>query len=307
MKNPSTKTLGANGSLVIGQSSELLFVMAIWGLTSPALKFLTGDFDAVILSALRLASGFAVIFFCLYARVQLRMITGQTIALICLSATFTVYLFQILTTQGIHMSTATNGALITAFQPLLASVTAMAFLGERIDRQRWVGLSMGLCGAFAIFLATFVDAAKATGTGDTLIFGGVLAYCVGTSIAQYALRRIDAITLTVCTQALGSCMLFFHAAGAAWWKHEPPRLSCSFWLWVLVFLSGALSTGLGGMLWYRAIAKVGAARASLWLYWVPVFGVAGSVVFLKETLSPWHIVGLVLVLTGTYISTRRKF
>jgi drug/metabolite transporter (DMT)-like permease len=69
-------------------------------------------------------------------------------------------------------------------------------------------------------------------------------------------------------------------------------------------LSGVVSTGIGGLMWNVAIGRIGMSRASVWLYWMPVFSVLVSVLFLGESLTLWHLVGLGLVLAGTRLGTR---
>jgi drug/metabolite transporter (DMT)-like permease len=73
----------------------------------------------------------------------------------------------------------------------------------------------------------------------------------------------------------------------------------------VLLLSGAISTGLGNLLWNRSISLVGMARASVWIYWLPLFSVSLSVIFLGEPLTPWHVLGLLLVLAGTWLGSRR--
>ena len=74
----------------------------------------------------------------------------------------------------------------------------------------------------------------------------------------------------------------------------------------LVILSGLLATALGGIVWNRALQVLGVARAALYAYWVPIFGVGFAVLLLGEPLSIWHGVGLVAVLGGTWIGTRGR-
>jgi drug/metabolite transporter (DMT)-like permease len=49
---------------------------------------------------------------------------------------------------------------------------------------------------------------------------------------------------------------------------------------------------------------LGVARAALYAYWVPIFGVSFAVLLLGEPLTIWHGVGLAAVLGGTWIGTR---
>ncbi|SIT39242.1 membrane hypothetical protein [Paraburkholderia piptadeniae] len=204
-----------------------------------------------------------------------------------LCAVLTVYFQQLLLTVGVQRSTATNGALITALQPLLSSFMALTFLGERINHQRWLGTVVGLGGVAVTILMQPSAQLLQAGAGDVLIFAAVVAYCIGNAMTQRVLVQLDALTVSVCIQAFGSMMLLAHALVALCWRQELPRMSDVGWHWCVVFLSGALSTGFGALVWNRAVGSVGIARASMWLYWVPVFGIASSVLFLGEPLTVW--------------------
>jgi drug/metabolite transporter (DMT)-like permease len=97
-----------------------------------------------------------------------------------------------------------------------------------------------------------------------------------------------------------------HAAVAAAWTGRLPRTPDTAWPWVLAVLTGVVITGLANLMWNRSIMLLGMARAGLWLYWMPIFGIALSVIFLGEPVSVWHFVGLTLVLAGTWLGTQRR-
>ena len=73
---------------------------------------------------------------------------------------------------------------------------------------------------------------------------------------------------------------------------------------VMMVLSGLLATAAGALVWNRALSTLGVAHVSLYVYWVPIFGVAFSVLLLGEPLTLWHVIGLVAVLAGTWLGTR---
>ncbi|CAB3745572.1 hypothetical protein LMG24238_07698 [Paraburkholderia sediminicola] len=280
--------------------------MAVWGFTLPLVKWLTGHFDVVLLSGLRLTAGVVVLACQLRPTVPLFQLGKDFRPRLLLCAVLTVYLQQLLLTIGIHLSTATNGALITALQPLLSSFMALTFLGERINHQRWLGTVVGLGGVAVTILMQPSAQLLQAGAGDILIFAAVAAYCIGNALTQRLLVQLDALTVSVSVQAFGAMLLLAHALIAVCWQQDLPRMSDVGWHWGVVFISGALSTGFGALVWNRAVAAVGIARASMWLYWVPVFGIASSVLFLGEPLTVWHVIGLLLVLTGTYPAAQRS-
>ena len=55
------------------------------------------------------------------------------------------------------------------------------------------------------------------------------------------------------------------------------------------------------------VKKVGPALTSIFLYLLPVYGIALAVLFLGESFRPYHAVGLVLVLGGIVLATAPSF
>ena len=60
------------------------------------------------------------------------------------------------------------------------------------------------------------------------------------------------------------------------------------------------------MFYNRAVAEVGASRASLFIHLMPVFGTLLSAVFLSEIPQTYHFVGISLIFLGIYLTTSRK-
>ena len=57
------------------------------------------------------------------------------------------------------------------------------------------------------------------------------------------------------------------------------------------------------LFWNRGVQQVGANRAGLFLYLVPVFGIVLAITFLGERLHLFHLAGAASIFTGIYIST----
>ena len=76
------------------------------------------------------------------------------------------------------------------------------------------------------------------------------------------------------------------------------------WFW---FLWLAIPSSVGSFgLWYVALAKGGAVKASSFLFLTPVFTVILSVLILKTSVSAPQLVGASLVCAALYIVNRRS-
>lgn len=284
----------------------LMLNMLVWGINMPVVKWLTGHFDSLLLAGLRMLA--AMLMMCLLLRgrtVSLYLRREQWVQLL-LCALCLIYLNQWLFAEGLRRSTATNGALIAALQPLVAALVAMVLLRERLGARRLAGALLGLGGAALAILHRPVAQLVEAGVGDGLVMLAVLVFCLGAVLTQRLVREMDAVVLTILLHAIGAAALLGHA-GLAWlWSGEPPRAPAAGWLWAGLVVSGLLSAGIGNLLWTRSISLIGMARASQWLHWVPIFGIATAAVFLGEPITWWHVVGLVLVLAGTRLGLERS-
>ncbi|HEY4555266.1 MAG TPA: DMT family transporter, partial [Lysobacter sp.] len=84
------------------------------------------------------------------------------------------------------------------------------------------------------------------------------------------------------------------------WPTQPVSTNA----WISVALLGVLCTGAAFVMYYRLIARVGAARASTVTYLVPLFGVAWAWWLLGETPTLRMTVAAVLILGSVALSQR---
>jgi drug/metabolite transporter (DMT)-like permease len=68
---------------------------------------------------------------------------------------------------------------------------------------------------------------------------------------------------------------------------------------------GLFSSVLAYIFWNRGVEQVGANVAGLFVHLMPVFGALLAWVFLDERLQPSHVLGIALILTGIYLTSRK--
>ncbi|KRB79923.1 hypothetical protein ASE07_25095 [Noviherbaspirillum sp. Root189] len=296
-------------ALVSGPDVRLLLLgtAVLWGGNLAVIKLLGEHFDPIWLSGVRIAC--ACIPQCLlllHLRPTDWRLTRMEVGALMLCALLMVYLNQWLLAAGIGLSSATNASLITALTPLTAATLALCLMRERPGPHRLVGLGLGLAGVALVIVNRPSAELTRAGFGDLLLLAGVFAFTLGAALVQRLTRRLDALRISLFIHAAGAVFLIGHAAALTFTRDAPVRLPTDIHWWWMAALSGAISTGIGGLLWNMAVGRVGIGRASVWLYWVPVFGLAGAVLFVGEPLTVWHLLGLALILGGTQLGTRGR-
>ena len=71
----------------------------------------------------------------------------------------------------------------------------------------------------------------------------------------------------------------------------------------MVLLIGTLASVLAYIFWNRSVAVVGANKAGIFVHLMPVFSIILAFIFLGETLAVYHMVGMILIFSGIYLTT----
>jgi drug/metabolite transporter (DMT)-like permease len=282
--------------------------MAIWGVNISAVKVMTTHFHPLLMSCLRMSIASVVIGVTVAVatdRPSLRKISASQWLRLISCALLMVYGNQLLLSTGLESTSASNGAIIMALGPLVATLLAAAVFRERLTLFRIVGIVIGFGGVAAVVLSRPGATLAAGGWGDLLVFGAMATFVAGGMLIQSLARQFDTLFISSVIYILGSLFLALHVALAPSVMVDTATLFPGLWPWLLLLFSAVVATAAGNMIWNQAIARLGAARATLYQYWIPVFGVGFALLFLGEVPRIWHAVGLFAVLSGTYLGTRR--
>jgi drug/metabolite transporter (DMT)-like permease len=212
-------------------------------------------------------------------------------------------LHNVLQYWGLQYTLATNGAIFNATTPVLIIVLGTLVFREPFPRRAAAGAVIALGGALALITRLDLAMLLAVGPnrGDLLILISMVmlsAYTVG-------LRRrpagLDALSFLACFAIValvpvGIGYAFEHAAGK---RIVLNPTSVGGMLYIAVF--PAL---LAYLFWDIGVRAVGAARAGVFMYLMPVFGSILGMAFLGERFELYHAVGMGLIFAGVAIATR---
>jgi drug/metabolite transporter (DMT)-like permease len=286
----------------------LLGTMAAWGANLAVVKLLLAVMEPLLVSVLRMAVAAVAVAAVVAVQVGRERMAWPRLSRRQWGALggcgfLMVYLNQLFFTQGVAGTAAANAALIIALNPLISSLLAAVLLRDRLTPRRIAGVALGFSGVAAVVLHRPGMALGGAGLGDLLVLCSVTTWVLGGVIVQRLARGIDPLLISAVLNVIGTVLLLLHLAlrpaALAW---APERIGWQ--TGALVVVSGLLATALGGIVWNRALMVLGVARAALYAYWVPIFGVGFAVALLGEPLTVWHGVGLAAVLGGTWIGTR---
>lgn len=284
----------------------LLYTASAWGANVVVIKMLTAQFAAVHLAAVRTVVAFA--FIAVLAKVlgfRPRMPERRDLAALAAAAFLMVYAHQVMLTQGLMWSTATNGGLALSLNPLLSVLLGAALFGERLAVAGAAGVALGIAGAAVVILNRTGAELRLHGAGDVLLLASMLVYVAAGAFMRSLAQRMSAVAIAWHMHWIGSVMLIVHAAclpgvwtSQAWLAGATP--------WLLIAASGLFSTALGGLGWSFGISRLGLGRTSVFLNLLPVSTLATAMLFLGEQAKPAHALGFLLVLCGTWLAVNGR-
>lgn len=268
-----------------------------------ATKIVVAEIGPVEVFGLRLAIGLPFLGVVLLAkRVPFRFTRADARPLLLGGALFTLHFLVQIT--GLVTTTATNTGWIIAVSPLALAVLSFLFLGERIGWRGVAGIATATLGILLLVSrGSFTDLGWLRSTGDWLILASAYTWALYTVATRDLARRHHPLVVTFAILLLATgftAVLFVATADLAAVRALSPRAVAA-----LLYLA-IPGLALGQWFWQEGVAKLGAARAGLYLYLEPLATMALAVPLLGEPFGPFIALGGALVLAGLFVGQRDR-
>src|SRR3954466_2669813 len=209
-----------------------------------------------------------------------------------LLAALMIFLNQLCFVYGIKLAHASTVALLLGTTPIFIGVISLALGLEHLPGAFWIGALITFSGVALIALAN--------GTVGSSLKGTLIAIATALTWAFYTvsiaplMRRYSPFRISALVLAIGWVPLALVSV---------PQLgeqTFSFgWKGLLGFADAVIGPlFLTNILWFTAIDRVGASRASLFANLQPFFAVFFALILLSESLHTMEIAGGVLIFAG---------
>lgn len=221
---------------------------------------------------------------------------------------FGIGLTNTLVYVAVRTTTATNAVILNSATPMMVLVLGSLYFRQKLARRQWLGMLVAMAGALLIVLKGNVlgMAAFQFSHGDLLVLAAGLCWAVYTLGLRTLLPGLDALVMMMVLLLVGELMLLPAFVQETWQAGGFHPLSLSAGA-ALLYL-GIFPSVLAFLMYNRAIAQVGAAKAAGFLYLMPAFGAVQSIALLGEELHWYHVAGLAAIFGGIVLSslTRKR-
>jgi drug/metabolite transporter (DMT)-like permease len=268
----------------------------LWGIPYFFIKIAVDDLPAVFVAWGRVALGAAVLLPLAWRQGALRGVWERRWLILAFGLMEVAIPFTLIPVGESHISSSLTAILIASL-PLIVTVLAVRFAPEeRAHGIRLVGLFVGLLG---VVLLLGIDVAGDSDelVGALCVLGATLGYAAGPMLAAKTLADLPPIAPVTGALAVSTVALLPLAI------IDPPGGGVPFKAWGSVIVLGIACTAVALVVFFVLLTEAGPSRASVITYINPVVAVALGVAFLDESLGAASVLGLALILSGSYVST----
>ena len=191
-------------------------------------------------------------------------------------------------------------SILNSTTPLFGALLAWLWLKDRPTRWRGLGLLLGFAGAAWLALSAPGGVSFQTGGSGWAILACLAATsCYGFS-SIYSQRHLSQVPpMVIAAGSQFGALVVLAVPGILFWPSVWPSTQA----WLSVLAVGMMSTGLAYVIYFRLIAKTGAARTMSLTYLIPLFANLIGVFALDEVVTSAMLLAGAVILLGTAMAS----
>jgi drug/metabolite transporter (DMT)-like permease len=224
--------------------------------------------------------------------------------IILLLAALGVTIFNTLIYAGLQHTIALNALLLQTMMPVMIVAMSFVLFRDRVTALQAAGIVFALGGAVTIIVQGDLQTLQtlAFNPGDIIIFTAVVAYA-GYSVMLRKRPPMHPLSFVAITFIVGAAMLLPFYIWETLWRRAVrwDGLAIASVAYVAIFPSI-----ISFLCFNRGVELIGANRAGLFLYLMPLFGGFMALVFLGERLAWFHGVGMLFIVAGILMAARGR-
>jgi O-acetylserine/cysteine efflux transporter len=274
-----------------------LGAVLIWGLIPVGTRFFVQRVDPFTFNVVRFAASCAA---CLPLMVIARPWRWPSADrwLLVLCALLAVPGYNMPVALGAQTLPAGEIGLLIATEPVFIVAFTLALERRRVSSRLLAGCGVALAGV-AVITGLFTSHLGFPWRASLSVLGGAASWSLYTAISGGLNERHGALGVTGSMVVIGAMGLI----GISWpmmrgWPNPPTGLALAG--------MGLASSTIGFFLWNYASAHLPAERVGLYLYFIPIVALAGSLVLLDEPLTLTILAGGTLIIAGVWIASRTR-
>ena len=200
--------------------------------------------------------------------------------------------------KSTHMGLAgVGGVLVTTLNPILTSIFVFSFLNKSITMKEMSGLFMGLAGGAIIMRLWEMDLELMIRSGNLFYMLASLSWVSVTISSQKSKHYVHFLAYSFWSFLIAAffSILFCNAESILY------VINYDWVYWVNILLLSVVVMSFANTMYFFASSKIGAVKASSFIFVVPLTAILFSVIILEEEVLNSTIIGGSLSVIAVYL------
>jgi len=279
----------------------LIVTVVLWSLNFTASKYvLTHGFQPLAFSSIRYTLGSLGIAGFAFAREGSLRIRPRDVLVFVVPTALLVVGNQYCFVYALKYSTASTVALVLGTTPVFVGIFAWLFRLERVELGFWIAAAVSFAGVALV--AGGSGSVAGTLKGDLIAVAAAAAWAGYSVLIVPLMRRYTAYRSSAVVMLLMALVLL--GLGSPQLARQSFSLGGTTWLAFAYSVAGPVMVA--QVLWFVAVERVGAGRASLFVNAQPFLAAVFAILLLSEQLSRFEIAGGFLIAAGIVLERRAR-
>ena len=299
-KYNAQNSMKANKLVVYG---IVILSMVFWSMTYIWYKIVFVQLNPITVMTFRLGiSAFTLVIFSLIIK-KFQIPTKSDFFWFVILSIFQPFLYFLAESYGVSLVSSTVSAVIISTIPIFTPIVAYLFLNDKISRLNIIGIVISFIGVIMVVL------------GKDFYFSGsikgiILLFCAVLSALGYAVvivrltHKYNSFTIISWQNIIGTLMFlplfFIFDFNEFRFSHFTDVII------VNILYLAILGSSVAYVFFTYAIKNIGITKASLFTNLIPVFTAIFAYYFLKEELSLYKIIGVLVVVFGLFLGQTKS-
>lgn len=267
-----------------------------WGSSFVWIEIALESFEPALITLLRIAFGALTLSFFKKARAKVDRKDLPAIAWLGVLWMAAPLLLFPIAQQSIDSSLA---GMINGGVPVFAGLIAAIVMRRWPPRKTLIGIGIGFVGIVAVSWPAVSDS-TATATGAGLVVLATFFYGIAINIAVPLQQRYGSLPVLLRAQIVAVAItLIPGVVGVGGSEFEWASFAALIPL-------GCLGTGMAFVWMTTLVGRVGAARGSVTIYFVPVVAILLGAIFRNDEIAAISLAGTLLVIGGAFLASRTQ-
>jgi drug/metabolite transporter (DMT)-like permease len=279
----------------------MILSMFCWGLSWASAKVLGSYSSPLTISFYRFVVSFISLLIILISfRQKLKIERKGIINLLIASVIISLYFYLFF--KGLSVGKAgAGGVLVTILNPIMSYVLMLTISKRKPSKNESIGLMVGMI-AGVILLQLWDPSVHLFTSGNIYFLLSSLSWAVLSIFTSKSSRYGSSVAFSLWMYGICSIIMLLITSSA---EITSVLKTADIYFWGNLFFSATITTSMATTFYFVATSKLGASKASSYIFLVPFSASLGSWIFLGETPQAHTIFGGLLGIAAVYLLNKK--